>query len=309
MKCTACGNENQPGAKFCVHCGVVLSEASAPSTAAATPKPATATAAAPAPAPRPAPPAPAPSVAPAAVATASAQAAPAATAPAPAAALASSPRMGLIIGAIAVLIVLGVGGYFGYRLLGGPSKEAVVAVETPKPETAVAPAPASDSSTAPATQETTSPGGAATASTPSGAAAQPPVPAEGAQAAIPTATGAPPASPPVATDMTKVEPAAEKGTRLKAQKAVPPATDTTSKAAGQPAAASPTSKALAKAPAAAPAAAPDRWQMFADAMAQCQHLDFFSRIGCEQRERWHYCDGYWNKVPQCPSANYSEHGS
>src|ERR1700751_1362733 len=25
MKCTACGNENQPGAKFCVHCGIVLS--------------------------------------------------------------------------------------------------------------------------------------------------------------------------------------------------------------------------------------------------------------------------------------------
>ena len=30
MKCIACGNENQPGAKFCVHCGVVLGAAPAP---------------------------------------------------------------------------------------------------------------------------------------------------------------------------------------------------------------------------------------------------------------------------------------
>ena len=30
MKCPACGNENQPGAKFCVHCGIVLGTASAP---------------------------------------------------------------------------------------------------------------------------------------------------------------------------------------------------------------------------------------------------------------------------------------
>src|SRR5947208_12465728 len=29
MNCTACGNDNQAGAKFCVHCGVVLGQASA----------------------------------------------------------------------------------------------------------------------------------------------------------------------------------------------------------------------------------------------------------------------------------------
>src|SRR5205809_2328886 len=53
MKCTACGNENQPNAKFCVHCGVMLSAALAPAPAAApaTPTPVPTPAAAPSPAP------------------------------------------------------------------------------------------------------------------------------------------------------------------------------------------------------------------------------------------------------------------
>ncbi len=78
-------------------------------------------------------------------------------------------------------------------------------------------------------------------------------------------------------------------------------------ASGQPGAV-----AAAKAPkvaAAAPAPPPDRWQMFAEAMAQCERLDFFSRLGCEQRQRWHYCDGYWGTVPQCPGAAIRDHGS
>ena len=47
--------------------------------------------------------------------------------------------------------------------------------------------------------------------------------------------------------------------------------------------------------------------MFAEAMAQCGQLDFFSRIGCEQRQRWHYCEGYWGHVPQCPGAPTNDH--
>ena len=40
MKCGACGNENQPNAKFCVHCGAVLSQALPPSAATVPPRPA-----------------------------------------------------------------------------------------------------------------------------------------------------------------------------------------------------------------------------------------------------------------------------
>jgi hypothetical protein len=71
-------------------------------------------------------------------------------------------------------------------------------------------------------------------------------------------------------------------------------------------AASPPGKALAKAPAAAPA--PDRWQMMAEAMAQCSPAQFFSRLACEQRTRNRYCEGYWGQVPQCPNAPTKDHG-
>jgi hypothetical protein len=72
------------------------------------------------------------------------------------------------------------------------------------------------------------------------------------------------------------------------------------KAPAQPAGASSPNKMVAKAPTAASAPAPDRWQMYAEALAECEKLDFFSRFGCEQKQRWHYCDGYWGQVPQCP---------
>jgi hypothetical protein len=64
---------------------------------------------------------------------------------------------------------------------------------------------------------------------------------------------------------------------------------------------------MAKAPAAA-APATDRWQMMAEAMAQCSPAQFFSRIACEQRTRNRYCEGYWGQVPQCPNAPTKDHG-
>ena len=61
----------------------------------------------------------------------------------------------------------------------------------------------------------------------------------------------------------------------------------------------------AAAVAAAPAAAqqPDRWQMYAEAMAGCASEKFFARFMCEQKTRARFCDGYWNKVPQCAVDN------
>src|SRR5512132_1969684 len=124
MKCTACGNENQPGAKFCVHCGIVLVAASTPAWTAA---PASAAPAA-APLPRPAAPAqPAATAAPSVARAAATSWLPPA-APAPVAAVEapeSSPKTGLIIAVVAVLIVLGAGGYFGYRMLSGEGKETI----------------------------------------------------------------------------------------------------------------------------------------------------------------------------------------
>ena len=273
MKCTACGNENQPGAKFCVHCGIVLVAASAP---ASTVVPASAASAA-APPPRPAAPAqpaptPAPSVARAAAASGPPPAAPAAVAATEAPE--SSPKTGLIMGVVALLVVLGAGGYFGYRMLGGGGKETVAIVEPPKP--AVSP-------------PTVAPG-----------------PATGAESkTVPSApTGVPlPGRPSTAAEGMK----ADSGQTKAAPKAAPPGSEAPSKAGSPPVApAPPSSKALAKAPAVAPTA--DRWQMMAGAMAQCSHAQFFSRLACEQRTRNQYCEGYWGQIAQCPSAPTKDHG-
>jgi hypothetical protein len=73
-----------------------------------------------------------------------------------------------------------------------------------------------------------------------------------------------------------------------------------SKAGGAAQAKAPTAKAAAVAAAAAAAAPqPDRWQMYAEAMAGCASEKFFARFMCEQKTRGRFCDGYWNKVPQC----------
>src|SRR2546430_470440 len=152
MKCPACGNENQPGAKFCVHCGIVLGTASAPAWTAAPAGSASA------PAPRPAAPVqptptPAPSVARPAAATGPA---PAPAAAAAAAAPESTRKAGLMIAVIALLIVLGAVGYFGYRMLSGEGKETVAAVEPPKPAEAPPSPPLAPATDKPATQDVAS---------------------------------------------------------------------------------------------------------------------------------------------------------
>ena len=151
MKCPACGNENQPSAKFCVHCGVMLSAVLAEATLT------TSVAAPPAvpvymPPPRPAP-APVVAAAPAAPAPAASTASsPDPTAPAavslasPAAPGPESPRKsGLIVAAVALAVVLAGGGYFGYRMLAGTAKKEVVATAEPaKPAESPTPAPAAE---------------------------------------------------------------------------------------------------------------------------------------------------------------------
>jgi hypothetical protein len=39
-----------------------------------------------------------------------------------------------------------------------------------------------------------------------------------------------------------------------------------------------------------------------EAMARCAGDTFFKRVACEQGVGQQYCEGYWGKVPQCPSG-------
>ena len=47
---------------------------------------------------------------------------------------------------------------------------------------------------------------------------------------------------------------------------------------------------------------PDRWKQMREAMARCAGDNFFKRVACEQGVGQQYCEGYWGKVPQCPSG-------
>jgi zinc-ribbon domain len=320
MKCTACGNENQPGAKFCVHCGVVLSAATpayvpTPSSAAVQtgPRPVVPTApSTPAAAvqtgtrpvtPAAPPAAPAPSVSAPPVATSAS--APAAMVPASAGPAASSRTMGMAVAAIAALVVLVGGGYFGYRMFAGEgSKQATAAVESPKAEAPSAEVPKGAAATAPAAEgQTANAGAAGPAGAPAGVAAS----STAAPGAASTDTSALPGQPAVAED---------KAAQAKAAKAQAKATTSaTSPGAGAPTSTTPTPGPSQPAPAKPPAktnvaqAAPqDRWQAYADEMTRCAKEDFFSRVVCQQKVRGRYCEGYWGKVPQCPGNSAVDHG-
>ena len=316
MKCTACGNENQPGAKFCVHCGVVLMAAPAAafsptSTSASTPPSSSATAQRPiAPAPTPAMPGATPVPPAAAVASTGAASAAMLEPTEPPVAAPSSRTIGLAVAAVAILAVIVAGGYLGYRLLAGEgAKQSTAAADSSNvaasPPAPAPPAEAPKDISPPTTQEASpttatapatsvppeSTASAASASTPAsspGASAMPGKPSDVAKAP----TGIPKTAAPKTVPQPQPVPA------------IPPTP------APAPPAAAP-SKAPAKAPAVvaqAPAVQGDRWQMLADEMARCKKEDLFSRFVCEQRTRAHYCEGYWGKVPQCPSTPPVEHG-
>jgi hypothetical protein len=194
------------------------------------------------------------------------------------------------------LIIIAAGGFFGYRILGGASDETVAAVEPATPaETTPSAAPESEASM-PAT-ETAAPGSNESA----------PSSAETTAPAVPAGIEAPPSGPSATVaGTTNAKPALPKTPRPRVAKATASGTEPASKT--QPAQ-PPGAQAAARVAAVARAPPPDRWQLYSEAMAQCEHLDFFSRIGCEQRQRWHYCEGYWGQVPQCPGAPTKDHGS
>jgi hypothetical protein len=220
----------------------------------------------------------------------------------------STRKLGLIGTAAALLIVLAIGAYFGYRMLAGAGEEkkATAIVEPPKSE---APPPTATSEPA---KEAAPPAAAETP--PVTASAGQETPQSSATATLPgapavPATGSPSAAlhgmPAVGGD-TAQEPGAARKAAAKAQ----PKAGVESAVAGLEGPSKTGAPAPAKAPAAKAAAVavapappqPDRWQMYADAMAGCACEKFFARFMCEQKTRGRYCEGYWGKVPQCPQA-------
>jgi len=57
-----------------------------------------------------------------------------------------------------------------------------------------------------------------------------------------------------------------------------------------------------------PRAAPDRWQVLADRIEQCQG-NMFTRVVCQESLRLEHCEGYWGRVPPCPAKVEREHGN
>jgi hypothetical protein len=215
--------------------------------------------------------------------------------------------MAWVAGIVVAVIVVGAGGYFGYRMFAGEgAKQKLAAAESAKTDEPTASAPAKDS-TAPAGQDTS------TGVTSTASSMEPPK----GQPAAPASTGSPTgpvvmkSEQPASTKDAMKEPGATPKAKAPKAATTQPASATNGASAPTPAPSAP-AKAPTKAPTtvaqASAAAQPDRWQMFADDIARCKKEDFLQRFVCEQRTRGRYCDGYWGKVPQCPSAPSTDHG-
>jgi hypothetical protein len=202
----------------------------------------------------------------------------------------SGKTIGIIAGVVGGLVVLGVGGYFGYRMLfSGESSSRIAASEAPRSTTpALTPAPEPPRDTvrvpAPPAQDTVAMKSAA--ATPPDSEAKAATKGKDATTAgsmtAPGSTTAPGAAVPK-TDSAK---APAKATN-------PPGPPGSLLSAADVAGAT--------APGRAPAQ-PDRWQQMREAMARCAGDNFFKRVACEQGVGQQFCEGFWGKVPQCPSG-------
>lgn len=312
MKCSICGTESKADARFCSGCGATLilprtDETMLDLRTAMYRRPVVVPAAAPTPpgaeATHPSPP----------PENASAASLPPATG-------SSSPRSN-IGGLVLLSIALGIVGYFVYQVattLGPAWIDALTAPSAPPVESAEPKAP----QPAATTRAVTEPARPEAAPAPPAAQIPSPVsepipPVEAAPKVAPSPApmdAAPPApkvsapapgSPkksPAATAMKPASPgksAAVQPRRAAAKK--PPAPDPEPSALS---AAVPAPAALAE----PPRPRPDRWQEMTDALAQCGQESFIARVVCEQRVTFRYCDGYWGKVAQCPSAQNQNPG-
>ena len=188
--------------------------------------------------------------------------------------------------------MLGVGGYFGYKMLfpsetssqvaagGAPAPTAApTAVPVVEPPKVVVPAPQ------PPLQDAVS-----MKAPPAKPDSEAKAPAKDAMSADMAMSGSGKAG---ATAAAKMD--ASKATPVKG--ALPAGTP----GASPPGAESPGPVAQAGAPA-QPGQTPNRWQQMREAMARCAGDNFFKRVACEQGVGQQYCEGFWGKVPQCPSG-------
>ncbi len=329
MACPNCGKENPPGTRFCVHCGTAQ-----PATPAAASPPlpsddimaglgaagggsaarsdtaatlrsdpsGSETILIPRGATRPPPFVPAPEfdLPPPAADT---------VPPPPAYNAASSGRKGMfVVLGLALLGVLGIGGFFAYQLSRDHAREAEVAsagARDTTPPPVAEPAPLSSG-----------PGTTGVDATPD--AVRSDAPAEPARVDVPVPVDTAPAVPPVgaapAGSPAQELPAVGNGRPARQPpRAQPPRTDAAPTPTVQPPAAPaqvaprPTPVPTARPPAPAPVPT-DRWAQMGDELKRCSREDFINRVVCDQRVRLRFCDGYWGRVAQCPGTANADHG-
>jgi hypothetical protein len=201
-----------------------------------------------------------------------------------------------VLGAIVVALgVVGYGGYFGYRALFSGDMPSRVATSEPPSSTAPAPEPPKDASAAPQPPAQDSTSMPSMPPTPPDSEAKPTT-KDAAKDATTTgmdSTKAPGTSP-ATKDASKAQPA-KSATPAAAPGSTAPTTDATKAAAATKSQPSPTAQ-------------PDRWQLMKESMARCAGETFFKRVACEQAVGLQYCEGYWGKVPQCPSGPPKDRG-
>jgi hypothetical protein len=189
-----------------------------------------------------------------------------------------------------VLVVIGVGGYFGYHMLFPSDSSSRVATSDVPPSTAPIPAPEPPKEAVP-TPQPPAQEAASVKSTPV------PSPDPGAKSVSKDATTTAGSS----TGSTKAPDAA--APKMDSGKA--PSTKATNPpgAPGSSSSTADTTGTMAQGrPSPPQTAQPDRWQLMKEAMARCAGDNFFKRVACEQGVGLQYCEGYWGKVPQCPSG-------
>jgi hypothetical protein len=190
-----------------------------------------------------------------------------------------------VLVAIAIAGAVAIGGYFGYKVVGGKrdANDTLTRIETRRPATPTP--PTQPSQPPPATTIAEAPKSAP--ETPAAQETRAPAPVESRQPA--------PVAPPKAEP--KAPRATASGQSAARQPVAPPV------AASPPAVPAPQAPVRTAQPAIVAAApVPDRWAQFAEDLHRCERETFLSRVVCDQRVRLRYCDGYWGKVPQCPGG-------
>jgi hypothetical protein len=290
-RCTACGTDNKAVAKFCRQCGAPMAQSAPgedddrtviiPSTS--TP----------------------PRTSPAA--SASGTAVPAEVVPparhreADAAKSTRRPQPGksakgmepLIALAVAVLVVLAGGGYF----LWNATSEKPAAAPVEQPPASQPPAPPAAAPVPQPVPATAEPVPAVSAVPPQAESAAPPATTEETLAkpmpeTTPEALSPPPTT---ASDKKAKDKATAKAARAERRKRE--AAENARRAASAPPGA-----VVEAPPTAPPVPKPDpetaRWAKMKQELSECGSLHIFCREGV----RWKYCNGYWGKVPACPSS-------